>query len=313
MRREVSSKPATLRACDLGLDIATREVRRTGQAIDLTTKEFAILQRSPNRVVARTQIAEHVRDHDFQTMSNIVDVYVGVSPAEARRRSSAPAAPYRPRHTLPTEDYLAVLGRVWTLGRTIRFRLTLWYVALLAVILCIFCTFLYLNLARSLQAELDRSLASTADGVLANLDEANGNFHLDDAYDLVSTGTMVVIYDSSSQVLLNGNPHQPPLPLLPDALSAIPDGRAVYGYVDLPGGGRWRAYAVPLDDGGGGAILEVARSEDDVSLALRKLVLLMGIAIPATLLLASAGGLFLAQPGARPHRSNHPDGGTVER
>ena len=49
------------------------------QAIELTTKEFALLDyfmRNPDRVLTRTMIAEHVWDYDFDAMTNVIDVYV---------------------------------------------------------------------------------------------------------------------------------------------------------------------------------------------------------------------------------------------
>src|SRR5947209_6745993 len=58
----------------------SHEVRRAGRPIELTSKEYAILEyfaRNPNRVLTRTQIAEHVWDFDFVSMSNVIDVYIG--------------------------------------------------------------------------------------------------------------------------------------------------------------------------------------------------------------------------------------------
>jgi heavy metal response regulator len=80
LRREGQSKDPVLRVGDLELDPVSHEVRRAGRPIDLTTKEYAILEyflRNPNRVLTRTQIAEHVWDYDFASMSNVVDVYIG--------------------------------------------------------------------------------------------------------------------------------------------------------------------------------------------------------------------------------------------
>ena len=80
LRREAGSRDPLLRAGDLELDTVTRDVRRGGRAIELTSKEYAILEyflRNPNRVLTRTQIAEHVWDYEFVSMSNVVDVYVG--------------------------------------------------------------------------------------------------------------------------------------------------------------------------------------------------------------------------------------------
>ena len=65
---------------DLQIDTVSHEVRRAGKLVELTSKEYAILEsfaRNPNRVLTRTQIAEHVWDFDFVSMSNVIDVYIG--------------------------------------------------------------------------------------------------------------------------------------------------------------------------------------------------------------------------------------------
>jgi heavy metal response regulator len=80
LRRDAQSRDPVLRVGDLELDPVSHEVRRAGRPIDLTTREYAILEyflRNPNRVLSRTQIAEHVWDYDFVAMSNVIDVYVG--------------------------------------------------------------------------------------------------------------------------------------------------------------------------------------------------------------------------------------------
>ena len=79
VRRTGPSKDPVLRVADLEIDTVTRQVRRAGLPIALTSKEYAILEyfaRNPNRVLSRLQIAEHVWDYDFVAMSNVVDVYV---------------------------------------------------------------------------------------------------------------------------------------------------------------------------------------------------------------------------------------------
>jgi DNA-binding response OmpR family regulator len=80
LRREGASRDPVLRVADLELDTVSHGVRRDGHAVELTSKEYAILEyfvRNPNRVLTRAQIAEHVWDYDFVAMSNVVDVYVG--------------------------------------------------------------------------------------------------------------------------------------------------------------------------------------------------------------------------------------------
>jgi heavy metal response regulator len=79
LRRRVAAGPPRLQVADLTLDPARRLVSRGTDRIDLSTKEFALLDyfmRNPGRVLTRTMIAEHVWDYDFDPMSNIIDVYV---------------------------------------------------------------------------------------------------------------------------------------------------------------------------------------------------------------------------------------------
>ncbi len=79
LRRRVEAPPPLLQVADLTLDPARRIVSRGTERIDLSTKEFALLDylmRNPGRVLTRTMIAEHVWDYDFDPMSNIIDVYV---------------------------------------------------------------------------------------------------------------------------------------------------------------------------------------------------------------------------------------------
>jgi DNA-binding response OmpR family regulator len=80
LRRDGPTRQPVLRFADVELDTRSRVVQRAGRPIDLTTKEYAILEyfaRHPNQLLSRTQIAEHVWDFDFYAMSNVIDVYVG--------------------------------------------------------------------------------------------------------------------------------------------------------------------------------------------------------------------------------------------
>jgi heavy metal response regulator len=79
LRRRVEAAPPLLQVADLTLDPARRIVSRGTERIDLSTKEFALLDyfmRNPGRVLTRTMIAEHVWDYAFDPMSNVIDVYV---------------------------------------------------------------------------------------------------------------------------------------------------------------------------------------------------------------------------------------------
>jgi|SRR5581483_1685173 two-component system OmpR family response regulator len=79
MRRGPLERPAVLRVGDLSLDPASRIVKRGDTAIDLTAKEYSLLEyfmRHPGSVLSRTQILDHVWDFAYEGDSNIVDVYV---------------------------------------------------------------------------------------------------------------------------------------------------------------------------------------------------------------------------------------------
>lgn len=78
MRRGSYGTPV-LKFADLSLDPATRKARRGKIEVELTVKEYALLEyllRNPNRVLTRTLIAEHVWDQTFDSETNVVDVYI---------------------------------------------------------------------------------------------------------------------------------------------------------------------------------------------------------------------------------------------
>jgi two-component system OmpR family response regulator len=78
-RRGAVERPAVLAVDDLVLDPATRDVRRGGVPIDLSAKEFALLEtfmRRPGRVLSRLDLLEHAWDYDYENRSNVIDVYV---------------------------------------------------------------------------------------------------------------------------------------------------------------------------------------------------------------------------------------------
>lgn len=79
LRRKSSEKETVLFISDLTLDLITREVSRGNHLIELTSKEFAILEyllRNKGRVLTKSQIANHVWNYEFEYKSNIVEVYV---------------------------------------------------------------------------------------------------------------------------------------------------------------------------------------------------------------------------------------------
>ncbi len=79
LRREKLDKEPLLKMDDLTLSPVTHKVMRKGKEIELTSKEYALLEyfiRNPNKVLTRTMISEHVWDYHFDSMTNVIDVYV---------------------------------------------------------------------------------------------------------------------------------------------------------------------------------------------------------------------------------------------
>ncbi|MCB9892932.1 MAG: response regulator transcription factor [Planctomycetes bacterium] len=80
VRRSYGRKDPVIRIGDVEVDTANRSVRRDGQHIDLTAREYALLEYLAMRegeVVSRTEIWEHVYDFHSDATSNVVDVYIG--------------------------------------------------------------------------------------------------------------------------------------------------------------------------------------------------------------------------------------------
>jgi len=104
LRRRTEVKSPVLTVADLSLDPASRQVFRKGNRIELTLKEFAILEyfmRSVGRVLTRSMIIDHVWDYDFDAETNVVDVYVNY----LRNKIDAP---YHPKllHTIRGTGYV---------------------------------------------------------------------------------------------------------------------------------------------------------------------------------------------------------------
>lgn len=79
LRRGPINRSSTLRIGDLELDRLTKQVKRAGRRVELTAKEYSLLEylmQNPDHVLSRNMIIEHVWDQSFDGVTNIVDVYV---------------------------------------------------------------------------------------------------------------------------------------------------------------------------------------------------------------------------------------------
>ncbi|MFZ5863964.1 MAG: response regulator transcription factor [Nitrospirota bacterium] len=91
MRRHTPDRRVLLEAGPVRIDPATRAVRVGGKLVELTAKEFALLEflvRRHDRAVTRTEIIEHIYDDSFDSDSNVIDVHVNALRKKLGRRSS---------------------------------------------------------------------------------------------------------------------------------------------------------------------------------------------------------------------------------
>jgi two-component system OmpR family response regulator len=92
IRRGPSERPSVLEVGDLRVDPATRVVTRGGEEVELTAREFGVLEflaRHAGEVVSRTRLLEHVWDEHYGGSTNVVDVYVGY----LRKKLENPSGP----------------------------------------------------------------------------------------------------------------------------------------------------------------------------------------------------------------------------
>jgi len=79
LRRDSDAKTAVIGVEDLTIDMATHQVKRTGREIQLSAREYALLEYmtlNKNKALSRTTLSEHLYDHDFDLDSNVIDVFI---------------------------------------------------------------------------------------------------------------------------------------------------------------------------------------------------------------------------------------------
>ncbi len=179
--------------------------------------------------------------------------------------------------------------------RRIRVRLTLWYVLLLAVVLIVFSAVLYVSLRSSLLSEVDSSISNTAGQVVTNLENENDHLSFQNSEEpvnllnrLAAQGYAVRLTDQKGKMIQEVGVHS-----------------AVFKTGDVPekgfetvsaGGADWRIYTIEKSIPGGktSVFLQLGESLDRTESTLSRLLVLEMIIIPVVLVLALAGGMFLA-------------------
>jgi len=189
--------------------------------------------------------------------------------------------------------------------KSIKFKLTSWYVVILTVILSTFSLFLYFTLADSLYKGVDGKIKTMAEIVVSS---ARGPFTVDldqlmtDRYGVRPLGRFIQVLDESGRVGGSStNVQDIKIPISVSTLKAASKGITTYETVQVMGKYPLRLVTMPvMENDRMIGVVQVASSLEGVEEALDKLALILFIAVPAVLLFASAGGLFLANKALKP-------------
>ncbi len=196
------------------------------------------------------------------------------------------------------------------LFKTIKFKMTLWYVAILGIILSCFSLFLYLTLADSLYKGVDNKIRTMAEIVVSSarspLGAGTSMADLDqimtERFGIRPLGRFIQILDESGKIGdRSTNLRDVQIPISVQTMKAASKGIVTFETVQVMGKYSLRVVTMPIMENEKMAgIVQVGSSLEGVEEALDQLLLILLIAVPALLLVASAGGLFLANKALRP-------------
>jgi methyl-accepting chemotaxis protein len=196
------------------------------------------------------------------------------------------------------------------LFKTIKFKMTLWYVGILGIILSCFSLFLYFNLADSLYKGVDYKIRTMAEIVsssvrspfgagtsMADLDQL-----MAERFGIRPLGRFIQILDESGRIGdKSTNLRDVQIPISVQTMKAASKGITTFETIQVMGKFPLRVVTMPIMENDKMAgIVQVGSSLEGVEEALHQLLLILLIAVPGALLVASAGGLFLANKALRP-------------
>lgn len=174
---------------------------------------------------------------------------------------------------------------------SIRGRLALWYVVLLALTLAGYSAILLVSLSGGLETGLDRVLSDGARQAIGVLGVVRDEQELREEFRRINVGTIIGLYDSSGQQLIVGRTLPPPL----DHPNPLNGSSPRLEMVSNAEGGRWRMLLQEIKQPGQpDRLLLVARTAGFVQVAVNELGMLIAVTAPLALLLAIGGGVFLA-------------------
>ena len=176
VRRGQSERPTIIEVGELRLDPATRQVWRGEAEIELSAKEFALLEvfmRNPGHVLTRTQLLEQAWEYDYEHRSNVIEVYIRY----LRRKIDHALRGHLPgdgsRRRLQTAKGRGPLSRLPLSRLSIRLRVTLIFAAVMALVLGAIGVFVYLRFSAELDHTINAGLRSRAGDLAALVKEAD--------------------------------------------------------------------------------------------------------------------------------------------
>ncbi len=321
-RRQPPARQEILHFADLSLYPGSREALRGDRRLELTAKEFDLLElfmRNPRQVLTRDMIYDRIWNYDFGGESNIIEVYIRYLRAKLEasgelrllhtvrgvgyvlRRSSlayhlaliirshSGAVPNRRNHTTPP--------------MTLRFRLTLWYTILLALMLLTFALVFHGVLARTLSEQVDDTLRSQAEQIVTifeqNIDPAAAQLPTA----IVLSSQVFAQATTSTGELINSSPNLGDMRLpWPDTTKQqnLAGQAALYTWQDSQDTLRILSAPVRSPSGEIAAVVHVAQSLTPIRQMLDtvRLALLIGSGI--ALVLAAVGGAAISGTALRP-------------
>lgn len=188
----------------------------------------------------------------------------------------------------------------------IRVRLTLWYIALLALILLGFSSALYFVVSRALYQQVDDALALNAQQLISGFNIENGRLDVSstenepsDLEALRMQGYLVRVLDRTSKVI-STNAANSAVPFSNSILDGTPPQSASYQTISLQGE-PYRLYSAPIEDNGQLlGTLQIGQNLQAVTSARQELIVALALIVPLTLMVASFGGMWLARRALTP-------------
>jgi heavy metal sensor kinase len=193
--------------------------------------------------------------------------------------------------------------------RSLRFKLTLWYVFILGILLISFSSFLYFTLSKSLYRDVDNKLRSFAELIasesaspLSKFGFGNIDKALETSMDLKPIGKFIQVLDESGNIgRKSDNLKNVQLPISLSALKNASKGLITFETSRPLGNPPLRIITFPvLEKNHLTKMIQVASSLEQLEDALNTLFIILMIAVPLTLLIASMGGQFLANKALKP-------------